>query len=398
MYEIKIPSPGESITSVTIAGWLVENKSYVSVDQEIAELESEKATLQLLATANGIIDILFETGSVVEVGTVVCRITPGGAPPENAVSKGNGNTQVQVREPMQSLKEKKNYSPKITPLAKNIIEVNNIKLENLPSDREKITANDVLSLMQGAYSQSHISNNEPRSEKRVIMSPLRKKLGERLVAVKNQTAMLTTFNEVDMSSLIAIRIKNRDNFANKHNIKLGYMSFFAKAVSESLKLHPDVNSRIENESIVFPDYIDLGIAVQTDKGLMVPVIRDAGLKSIPELEKEIFSLAEKARKFKISLDEMSGGTFTISNGGVFGSLLSTPVLNPPQSAILGLHAIQDRPVAIEARVEVRPMMYLALSYDHRVLDGRDSVLFLKQVKEFIENPKKLIEEKDEIVL
>jgi 2-oxoglutarate dehydrogenase E2 component (dihydrolipoamide succinyltransferase) len=230
----------------------------------------------------------------------------------------------------------------------------------------------------------------PRTEERVSMSSLRKKLSERLVSVKNQTAMLTTFNEVDLSEIINIRNKFKDEFYKKHGVKIGFMSFFAKAAAISLKLFPNVNSRIENEEFVYPNFVDLGIAVQTDKGLMVPVLRNADTTPLFELELSIFNLAEKARKHKISLEEMAGGTFTITNGGVFGSLLSTPILNPPQSAILGMHNIVERPVAINGKVEIRPMMYIALSYDHRVLDGKDSVLFLKKIKELLENPELIL--------
>jgi len=281
---------------------------------------------------------------------------------------------------------------KATPVAKQIMDKEGLSVDDIVKGLRKITAADVKQVLQ---SPSPISTPEgtvtdSREENRKKVSQLRKKISERLVAVKNETAMLTTFNEADMSGIIAIRKTYQEQFVEKHGIKLGFMSFFTRAVTEALRQYPAVNSFLDGDEIVVPDYCDVGIAVQTDKGLMVPVIRNAESRSLAELEQLIADLAARARKARLSIEEMSGGTFTISNGGIYGSMLSTPILNPPQSAILGMHNIQERPVAIQGKVEIRPMMYLALSYDHRVIDGKDSVSFLKTVKEYLEDPVRLI--------
>ena len=389
IFEVKVPSPGESISQVTVANWLVSEGSFVTKDSELAELESDKATLPLVAPESGQIKIMVDAGNNIAVGAVACTI-------DTSVSAGITVEPVikQVAKELEKTntivtKVEINSEIKTTPLAQKMMEDNNLNIDDIINGLRKITANDVEMVL--ANKPKQITKQEiSRSEEHVSMSSLRKKLSERLVSVKNQTAMLTTFNEVDLSEIISIRNKYKEEFLKKHGVKIGFMSFFAKAAAISLKLFPNVNSRIENEEFVYPNFVDLGIAVQTDKGLMVPIIRNADLIPLVELEKAIFYQAEKARKHKISLDEMAGGTFTITNGGVFGSLLSTPILNPPQSAILGMHNIVERPVAIKGKVEIRPMMYIALSYDHRVLDGKDSVLFLKNIKELLENPVLLI--------
>lgn len=390
--EVKVPSPGESISQVVVANWLVSDGSYVKKDMEIAELESDKATLPLIATSNGKLKILVDAGSNIAVDATACTIDDSFEPPVDLkINEKN------IVEPSKEI-EKKNENNiiqnnnnnvhediKITPLAQKIMDNNNLSVDDIINGLRKINSKDVENVILNINNQKYNVTTE-RKEDKIQMSSLRKKLSERLVAVKNQTAMLTTFNEVDLTEIIKIRTKFKDEFLKNNGVKLGFMSFFAKAVAISLKQFPVVNSRIENDEFVYPNYVDLGIAVQTDKGLMVPIIKNADKLTIAQLEKQIFTMAEKARNKKITIDEMQGGTFTITNGGVFGSLLSTPILNPPQTAILGMHNIVDRPVAISGKVEIRPMMYIALSYDHRVIDGKDSVLFLKKIKELLENP------------
>ncbi|MBN2683153.1 MAG: 2-oxoglutarate dehydrogenase complex dihydrolipoyllysine-residue succinyltransferase [Bacteroidales bacterium] len=376
--EITIPSPGESVSEVEIAQWHVKTGDFVEKDQELAEIESEKATLPLIASESGEIEIILEPGTA-KVGAVACKIdtTKAGKTSPEEVGK-----KMEIKpETKQNVQSK---ALKITPLAKAIIAENGLKSNDISAKGEKIRKEDV---------EKHLSGNKAvnkaetsRGEERRKLSPLRKKVSERLVGVKNQTAMLTTFNEVDMSNLIILRNKQKEEFQKKYGVKLGFMSFFTKAASMALLEFQEVNSMIDGDEIVYHPYTDIGIAVQTEKGLMVPVVRDVQNMQIGEIELKIAELASKAREKKISLDELTGGTFTISNGGVFGSMLSTPILNPPQSAILGMHNISDRPVAINGKVEIRPIMYLALSYDHRIIDGRDSVGFLKKIKELIENP------------
>lgn len=409
--EIKIPTPGESITEVELASWLVEDGSFVEKDQELAEVESDKATLPLLAEKAGKIEILIKSGETVKVGSVACKIDTSVQPVNKETMKKTASKEdtnsVQSSITKSDRKQKAETPPKpvhqkaesdskvkFTPLAKKIIEENNLSVDDILQGLKKITTREVNMVLSGkdegsvyaVYSQKQIS----RSEHREKMSQLRKKLSARLVSVKNETAMLTTFNEVDMSRVIDLRKNYQKQFVEKHNIKLGFMSFFVKATTQALKAFPKVNSMIDGEEIVTPDYVDIAIAVQTDKGLMVPVIRNTETMGLAEIEKEIANLAEKARKFRLSIDEMSGGTFTITNGGVFGSMLSTPILNPPQSGILGMHNIVERPVAINGKVEVRPVMYIALSYDHRIIDGRDSVSFLVRIKELIESPERML--------
>ncbi|MFZ5939638.1 MAG: 2-oxoglutarate dehydrogenase complex dihydrolipoyllysine-residue succinyltransferase [Bacteroidota bacterium] len=405
--EIKIPSPGESISEVQIASWFVKDGDYVSKNQEIGEVESEKATLPLIAGQSGRISILKEGGGTAAVGEVVCTIDTSVAAPATETKK-EAVPEAKDKKPDPAKQEKvvetvvKSDEPmqvttgpeaKATPLAKRMMEENGIRIEEVIQGLRKLSAADVKAVIDSrgqADPAAFTAVENSRESVRNKMSPLRKKLSDRLVAVKNQTAMLTTFNEADMSAIMKLRNQYQAAFTTKHGIKLGFMSFFAMAAAAALKEFPAVNSYLEGDEIVSPEYVDIGIAVQTEKGLMVPVVRNAESLGLAGLEKAIAALAEKARKNRISIEEMSGGTFTITNGGVFGSMLSTPILNPPQSAILGMHNIIERPVAVSGKVEIRPMMYLALSYDHRIIDGRDSVGFLKRIKEYIEEPVNLL--------
>ena len=547
MVEVKIPSPGESITEVEIADWLVENGDYVEKDQEIAEIESDKATLPLVAEASGTIEILAQEGASIKVGEVACKIdasagasekaqAPTQAPAAETSSKKAGSTsgaatpgakkkeQAQQttgssgeaskpdsdkpsQKPSEKSSEKSSEKPaaastseesspsgqsgepssggsspssrpeetskrvKATPLARKMMEAHGVSVDQILQGLRRITKEDVNLALQGltkekaqqgqpspgkektepgttssgttssgtaspgtaspgtgspgtGSSQASMSgdakssgpdsqtseskghkaggvssgpaspgppSSEPnRQVHREKMSRLRRKLSERLVSVKNETAMLTTFNEVDMSEVMALRKRHQKAFQEKHGIKLGLMSFFIKASAQALQAYPNVNSMIEGDQVVYPQYADIGVAVQTPKGLMVPVIRNAENRSLADLEKQVKHFGEKGQKNRITIDEMEGGTFSITNGGVFGSLLSTPIINPPQSAILGMHTIQERPVAVEGQVEIRPMMYIALSYDHRTIDGKDSVSFLMKIKELVEKPQNLL--------
>ncbi len=401
--EIKIPAPGESISEVTMSSWMVKNGAFVEKDQEIAEIESDKATLPLIADESGKIEILVEEGEDIEVGAVACRIDTeqqGETKPEKPVTEKKQEVKEEVIEQTTKATTKEVEKPiedigklKISPLAKKVMQENELSVDELLTGLKRIGKNEVEQVVenrQNLLSTPAASQEKSRESDRKEMSSLRKKLSQRLVSVKNETAMLTTFNEVDMSKVIAIRKKYQKQFVEKHGIKLGFMSFFTKAAAIALKLYPKVNSMIDGEDMVHFDYADIGIAVQTDKGLMVPVLRNVETMSLADIENAIIELAGRARRFRISIDEMSGGTFTITNGGIFGSMLSTPIINPPQAGILGMHNIVERPVAINGKVEIRPIMYLALSYDHRVIDGKDSVGFLKTVKELIENPVKML--------
>ncbi|MFO7655595.1 MAG: 2-oxoglutarate dehydrogenase complex dihydrolipoyllysine-residue succinyltransferase [Bacteroidales bacterium] len=406
--ELKIPSPGESVTEVEIASWLAKDGDIVEKDQELAELESDKATLALVAPEAGQLKIIVQEGETVKVGTVAGTIDnsamkSGKKEKEKKaeVKKEKDEETVNKPEPESTVKMEKDNaltneiktdkSLKITPLARKMMEDNGLSAEDIINGLKKITTKEVNLVLSARQSTEHGHlKNFTRDVERTKMSQLRKKLSQRLVAVKNETAMLTTFNEVDMSTIIELRKKYQQQFQEKSGVKLGFMSFFVRAVTEALKLYPRVNSMIEGEEIVTPSFVDICIAVQTGKGLMVPVIRNTESLTLPEIEINISEMAEKARSFKITVEEMTGGTFTITNGGVFGSMLSTPLLNPPQSAILGMHNIVERPVVVNGKIEIRPVMYVALSYDHRVIDGRDSVSFLVKVKEFIESPLKML--------
>ncbi len=378
MIEIKIPSPGESITEVEIAQWLVNDGEFVEKDQEIAEIESEKATLTLIASESGVIKIKHKTGETVKVGEVACLInTEKQIKSETKKTITNSQSTTSITE--NTKPAAKNIKVNATPLALSMMEKHDIPVESVNTNNKKITKEDIVRILNK-------SKHTNEGIEKVKMSSLRRKLSERLVAVKNETAMLTTFNELDMSGIIKIRKQYKDRFIKRHNIKLGFMSFFTKAVSLAIEQFPVINASIEKDEIIFHKFNNIGFAVQTDKGLMVPVLKNVETLNMAEIEIRIFELAEKARNKKISIEELSGGTFTITNGGVFGSMLSTPIINPPQSAILGMHNIIERPVAINGKVEIRPIMYLALSYDHRLIDGRDSVGFLVKVKELLENP------------
>jgi 2-oxoglutarate dehydrogenase E2 component (dihydrolipoamide succinyltransferase) len=383
LLEMLVPSPGESISEVEIAEWLVEDGDYVEKDQAIAEIDSDKATLELPAEKSGKIKIIVAEGETVAVGDIVCLIDTDEIQSEKS-SKENIKKESTSKDLL--LNQNNQKKVKSTPLADAIIKKNNLDLKDLNGSGEdgKITKNDVLEMINNS---SKVTGREYTSKK---MSSLRRKIATRLVAVKNETAMLTTFNEVDMSSIMNLRADYKQKFIDKHDINLGFMSFFTKAVTTALLDFPDVNAMIEGENIIHFNYMDIGIAVSAPKGLMVPVVRNAQDLTFKDIESEIKRLAIKARDGKITVDEMLGGTFTITNGGVFGSMLSTPIINPPQSAILGMHNIVERPVVIKGKVVVRPIMYLALSYDHRIIDGKSSVGFLCKLKECLEDPKQYL--------
>lgn len=405
--EMKVPSPGESISEVEIAQWLVADGDYVEKDQAIAEVDSDKATLELPAEESGIITLKAAEGDVVAVGQVVCLIDTSAERPAGMVAAAKTETVVVEEKGAAPAKEEKAAAPSPDPVnekksyaagtpsvaaAKILAEngMNAAKVNGTGKDG-RITKQDVLAAMSGGFSADAAQGwGGTRDQEREKMSMLRRKIAERLVSVKNETAMLTTFNEVDMKPIMDLRAKYKDAFAKHHEVNLGFMSFFTKAVTEALNLFPAVNAQIDGNEMVFHNYADIGIAVSSPKGLMVPIVRNAEQLSLAEIEAEIKRLAIKARDGKITPDEMTGGTFTITNGGVFGSMLSTPIINPPQSAILGMHNIVERPVAIDGKVEIRPIMYVALSYDHRIIDGKESVGFLVKVKEMLEHPERMI--------
>jgi 2-oxoglutarate dehydrogenase E2 component (dihydrolipoamide succinyltransferase) len=390
--EMKVPSPGESITEVEIAQWLVSDGDYVEKDQAIAEVDSDKATLELPAEISGTITLKAEEGDAVEVGAVVCLIdSEGNASVSKIKDKTTDNIKAESAEiAVQTPVVESSYAAQSpSPAAKKIINEKGISINEVKGSGRggRITKNDAV---KAVPSMGTPPDWGERNQNRSKLSMLRRKVAERLVEAKNETAMLTTFNEVDMAEVFKVRNAFKDEFLKKHKAKLGFMSFFTKAVVRALKLYPDVNSMMDGDYKISYDYCDISVAVSGPKGLMVPVVRNAELLSFSGIEKEIGRLAVKARDGKITVDDMTGGTFTISNGGVFGSMLSTPIINPPQSGILGMHNIIQRPVAIDGKVEIRPMMYLALSYDHRIIDGKESVGFLVAIKEALENPKELL--------
>ena len=388
--EMKVPSPGESITEVEIAEWMVEDGDYVEKDQTIAEVDSDKATLELPAEEAGIITLKAEMGDVVAVGQVVCLIDTVASKPEGSKSPAKASEKSSTPSPgpvsSPSNQEKTYASGHPSVAAKKIIVENNIQVEHIDGTGKggRITKQDILQLLASLPEEGN-----RKSEIRKL-SMLRRKIASRLVTVKNETAMLTTFNELDMKPIMDLRAKYKDAFKEKYGVGLGFMSFFTHACTIALKEFPTVNSMIDGDHMISYNFNDVGIAVSTEKGLMVPVLRNADEMNLLEIESKIKELAIKARDGKISIEEITGGTFTITNGGVFGSMLSTPIINPPQSAILGMHNIVQRPVAIDGKVEIRPIMYLALSYDHRIIDGKDSVGFLVKVKEVLENPEELV--------
>ena len=385
--EMKVPSPGESITEVEIAQWLVSDGDYVEKDQAIAEVDSDKATLELPAEVSGTITLKAEEGDAVAVGAIVCLIdTEGKAPEGQAVSNDAKPVAVASETPKAAPVQETTYASQTpSPAAKKIIAEKGIDPKSIQGTGRagRITKQDAVKAVPAMGTQPEWGD---RSQNRTKLSMLRRKVAERLVDAKNETAMLTTFNEADMAPIFAIRNAHKDAFFEKHGVKLGFMSFFTRAVVRALGLFPDVNSMMDGDYKIAYDYCDISVAVSGPKGLMVPVVRNAETLSFSGIEKEIGRLAVRARDGKITVDDMTGGTFTISNGGVFGSMLSTPIINPPQSGILGMHNIIERPVSINGKVEVRPMMYLALSYDHRIIDGRESVGFLVAVKEALEDP------------
>ncbi|PZR10343.1 MAG: dihydrolipoyllysine-residue succinyltransferase [Flavobacterium psychrophilum] len=400
--EMKVPSPGESITEVEIATWLVKDGDYVEKDQAIAEVDSDKATLELPAEVSGIITLKAEEGDAVKVGQVVCLIDTDGAKPDGAAAPAA------EKAPEAPKAEEKKEEPKTaapapadapasyaagtpSPAAKKILDEKNIPASDVAGTGKggRITKDDAVNATGKASMGTPTGGN--RGSERSKLSMLRRKVAERLVAAKNETAMLTTFNEVNMTPINNVRNEFKDAFKAKHNgVSLGYMSFFTKAVVRALQLFPDVNSMIDGDFKTTYDFADISIAVSGPKGLMVPVVRNAETLTFRGIEAEIKRLALRARDGQITVDDMTGGTFTITNGGVFGSMLSTPIINPPQSGILGMHNIIERPIAVNGKVEIHPMMYVALSYDHRIIDGRESVGFLVAVKEALENPVELL--------
>lgn len=409
--EMKVPSPGESISEVEIAQWLVADGDYVEKDQAIAEVDSDKATLELPAEDSGIITLKAGEGDVVKVGQVVCLIDTSAARPTTSTSAApktetssspvtktevvaadtSAKTVVPSPDPV---KKAESYATgTASPAASKMLAESGVSAARINGTGKdgRITKQDVIAAMSGGFSTADAQGwGGTREQNREKMSMLRRKIAERLVSVKNETAMLTTFNEVDMKPIMDLRAKYKEDFAKHHEVNLGFMSFFTKAVTEALNLYPSVNAQIDGNEMIFHNYADIGIAVSSPKGLMVPVVRNAEQMSLAEIEREIKRLAIKARDGKITPDDMTGGTFTITNGGVFGSMLSTPIINPPQSAILGMHNVVERPVAINGKVEIRPIMYVALSYDHRIIDGKESVGFLVKVKEMLENPERML--------
>ena len=410
--QVKVPPVGESITEVTLSRWIKKDGAAVVMDEAIAELESDKATFELTAEKDGILKTLAQEGDTLPIGAVVCTIEGAGAakttgtvtPPEaSQVPASNGTVKTYA-------------SGTPSPAAAKILAEKGVNTATVTGTgvAGRITKEDALLaqiVSESPQVSKDISNSQtvvqpaktetitakaasatygPRSDRREKMSSLRKTVAKRLVAVKNETAMLTTFNEVDMAPVMELRAKYKDKFKEKHGVGLGFMSFFTKAVCEALKDWPSVGARIEGEEVVYSNFADISIAVSAPKGLVVPVIRNADSMSLAEIEKAVAALAVKARENKLTLEEMTGGTFTITNGGVFGSMMSTPILNSPQSAILGMHNIIERPVAVNGQVVIRPMMYLALSYDHRIVDGRESVSFLVRVKQLLEDPSRLL--------
>lgn len=407
--EMKVPSPGESITEVEIATWLVKDGDYVEKDQPIAEVDSDKATLELPAEESGVITLKAEEGDVVQVGQVVCLIDRDAAKPEGAAApaaeapkqdeapKAAEPVKAEAPKPAVQAAAQTYATGAPSPAAKKILDEKGVDAGQVSgSGRDgRITKTDAELAAVPAMGGSSLSATGSRASTTTKLSVLRRKIASRLVSVKNETAMLTTFNEVDMSEIFRLRKLYKEEFAQKHGVGIGFMSFFTKAVTRALKMYPDVNASIDGDFKINYDFCDISIAVSGPKGLMVPVLRNAENMSFKGIEANIKDLATKVRDGKISVDEMTGGTFTITNGGTFGSMLSTPIINPPQSAILGMHNIIQRPVAVDGQVVIRPMMYVAMSYDHRIIDGKESVGFLVAVKEGIDNPVEILMGGDE---
>ncbi|UMQ42450.1 2-oxoglutarate dehydrogenase complex dihydrolipoyllysine-residue succinyltransferase [Chryseobacterium sp. Y16C] len=405
--EMKVPSPGESITEVEIATWLVKDGDYVEKDQPIAEVDSDKATLELPAEQSGVITLKAEEGDVVQVGQVVCLIDMDAAKPAGSAAPAaevpKQEEAPKAAEPAKQEAPKPAAQPVAaatqtyatgtpSPAAKKILDEKGIDASQVSgSGRDgRISKSDAELAAVPAFGGNPVTATGSRSTTTTKLSVLRRKIAQRLVSVKNETAMLTTFNEVDMSEIFRLRKQYKEEFAQRHGVGLGFMSFFTKAVTRALQMYPDVNASIDGDFKVNYDFCDISIAVSGPKGLMVPVLRNAENMSFASVEANIKDLAIKVRDGKITVDEMTGGTFTITNGGTFGSMMSTPIINPPQSAILGMHNIIQRPVAVDGQVVIRPMMYVAMSYDHRIIDGKESVGFLVAVKEGIDNPVEIL--------
>ncbi len=414
--EVKVPTPGESISEVELSTWLVADGDLVRKNQDLAEVESDKATLSITATESGKIQIVVEAGSTVKVNSVACKIDTSVEVPEEEVEevmteKEEGQSKSTIEgtkrkvdeaqtAPLKSTTEKTvgndpSANLKTTPLARSKMEAEQLSAEEVLKGLKKLSSKEVDTILgmrqRGDWSGSDSQGADaPREQERKPMSNLRKQLSKRLVQVKNETAMLTTFNEVDMSALMDLRKKHQEAFVKKYGFKIGLISFFLKAAAQALLNRPMVNSMLDGDDIITPNYVDISVAMQSPKGLMVPVIRDVHSRSLAQIEEAMQAMADKVRSGKVSLEEMTGGTFTLTNGGVFGSMMSTPLINPPQSAIIGMHNIVDRAVVINGQVVIRPMMYVALSYDHRIIDGKDSVGFLVDVKNAIENPVSLV--------
>ncbi len=428
--EVKVPSPGESISEVEIEAWLVESGSYVEMDAELAEINSDKATLTINAENAGVVELMVEEGDTVEVGQTIAKIDTE-AEGDGAENGKNGQAEkTQDQEEKAPAKEEKAPQSQ-TPdnggedsyakghpsaSANKLMQEKGVSAEQVPGTGRdgRITKTDVVNFKpeekpaQQPMKAPEPAKEQPKQEKRPIpglptmeqggdrsesrekMSSLRRKIAQRLVSAKNETAMLTTFNEVDMYHLMELRKKYKERFKEVHGVGLGFMSFFTKAATMALMEYPAVNAYLDGQEMVYHDYADIGIAVSSDRGLVVPIIRDAHRMSLHQIEQAVLHYALKARENKITIDDMSGGTFTITNGGVFGSMLSTPILNPPQAAILGMHNIVQRPVAVDGEVKIRPVMYVALSYDHRIIDGKEAVSFLFRIKELIEDPARML--------
>ena len=393
--EIKSPTFPESVADGTVANWLKKEGESVNQDDVIAEIETDKVVLEVLAQSDGVITkIIKSEGEIVSSAEVIGEFSESSDTP----STPSKDKDIEIKDEVKESKADKPATKKIGPAVKKIISEENIDLNDVkPSGKgNRITKADLINhldsdnLVSESSQSINLSSNSDRPEKRVPMSRLRSTIAKRLVSVRQETAMLTTFNEVDMLPIKDLRSKYGAEFEKEHEVKLGFMGFFVIAAVQALKKFPVVNASIDGNDVVYHGFQDIGVAVSTERGLVVPIIKDADTKSLPEIEKSILSYSEKARNGKLSIEEMQGGTFTISNGGIFGSLLSTPILNAPQTAILGMHAIQDRPVAIDGQISIRPMMYLAMSYDHRLLDGKEAVTFLVSIKEQLESPERLL--------
>ena len=391
--EMKVPSPGESITEVEIADWLVEDGDYVEKDQAIAEVDSDKATLELPAEASGVITLKAEVGDAVAVGEVVCLIDTSAEKPEGSSGSSEKKEEPKKEEPKKEAPKKEEPKKETyasgtpSPAAKKILDEKGVDPSSVSgSGRDgRITKDDAVKAKPSMGTPTGGNRGESRSK----LSMLRRKVAERLVSAKNETAMLTTFNEVDMSAIFELRSQYKEEFKEKHGVSLGFMSFFTKAVIRALEMYPSVNSMIDGKEMITYEFCDISIAVSGPKGLMVPVIRNAENLTFRGIESEVKRLAIRAREGEITVDEMTGGTFTITNGGVFGSMLSTPIINPPQSGILGMHNIVERAIVRDGAIAIAPVMYVALSYDHRIIDGKESVGFLVAVKEALESPEEL---------